>query len=81
MKNGQILTVSSKNKADLHEMEHIVIKGEFNPKAKAIFEWMFDIYSDPELGVMTKETCVHFIRGCTGDDVKISDNRISGIFS
>ena len=30
---------------------------------------------------MTKETCVHFIRGCTGDDVKIGDTRIATIFN
>ena len=55
--------------------------GDFNPKALEIFNWMFDIYCDEELRVITKETCVHFVRGCTGEDIKMIDNRIAAIFN
>ena len=54
---------------------------DLNPKALEIFNWMFDLYCDEELQAMTKETCVHFVRGCTGEDVKISEGRIQNIFS
>ena len=49
-------------------------------KAKQIFcEW-FIIYSD-EQGAMNKETCSLFIKGCTGEQPAVNDERILGVFN
>lgn len=48
-------------------------------KAKQIFNEWFDIYSD-ENGQMTREYCSKFIKGCTGEQPSLSDDRISTLF-
>lgn len=48
-------------------------------KAKKIFNEWFDMYSN-ENNQMTPETCSQFIKGCTGDQPALSDDRIVGMF-
>jgi hypothetical protein len=48
-------------------------------RAKEIFcEW-FVMYSDDQ-GGMTKDTCVLFIKGCTGETPSATDDRIQNLF-
>mmetsp|Transcript_44247 Transcript_44247/g.32237 ORF Transcript_44247/g.32237 Transcript_44247/m.32237 type:complete len:96 (-) Transcript_44247:78-365(-) len=37
------------------------------------------MYSNDD-GFMTPETCVYFIKGCTGDLPPVNDDRITGLF-
>jgi Ca2+-binding EF-hand superfamily protein len=48
-------------------------------KAAKMFNEWFDMYSD-ENGQMTKEFCCLFIKGCTGEQPGIGDDRILGLF-
>ena len=52
--------------------------GKLTERARAIFNEWFDLYS--ENGQMTKETCVLFIKGCTGETPPANDDRILGLF-
>jgi len=48
-----------------------------------IFNFVYDLYTikDSEGNeYMTPETCVHFIRGCTGETCTSTDSRIEGLF-
>ncbi len=50
-----------------------------NPKLVALFNEWFDDSSD-DSGRMSKETCAHFIKSCTGDLPKIDDERVTNLF-
>ncbi len=53
--------------------------GELVPKLLQIFNEWFDMYSD-EKGSMTKETCSLFIKGCTGEQPRVEDERVCSLF-
>lgn len=53
--------------------------GRLTEKAAKIFNEWFDLYSD-ENGQMTKETCALFIKGCTGEQPQLNDDRIVALF-
>jgi|LauGreDrversion4_2_1035121.scaffolds.fasta_scaffold11990_6 hypothetical protein len=48
-------------------------------KAKKIFNEWFDLYSNSD-GRMTKETCCLFIKGATGEQPTVTDDRVLGLF-
>ena len=54
-------------------------QGKLTEKTRKIFNEWFDMYSN-ENDMMTPETCALFIKGCTGDQPALSDDRIVTMF-
>jgi hypothetical protein len=55
--------------------------GKLTPKLISIFEEWYVLYSDPKEGVITKETCGMFIKGCTGEYPGVNDDRVPNLFA
>ena len=72
---------ASKNKVEEEVANAPLIgnDGKLSEKAKQIFNEWFDLYSNEE-GVMVKETCALFIKGCTGEYPSVTDERIATLF-
>ena len=57
----------------------VTTAGRLTEKTSVIFNEWFDLYSD-ENGQMSKETCALFIKGCTGEQPSVTDDRILNLF-
>lgn len=80
IKNGDLLNAFKINTdEDVPHAALIMNDGTLNPKLVTILNEIFDLYTNEE-GLMTRETCTDFIRGCTGDKPPVTDDRVLFFF-
>ena len=79
-KNDEALTAQKVNMdEEVPKVPLLGPDGKMVPKLLQIFNEWFDMYSD-EKGSMTKITCANFIKGCTGEQPRPEDDRVTNLF-
>ena len=78
-KNNEIFACRKQAMEEVMKDDMFDLDGTINPKLLHIFKVWFKDYSFNEK--MTKQHCANFIRSCTNDNCKPTDNRIQRIFN
>ena len=76
--HGETLVANKKSADDIPEAPLLNSENNLTPEAKRIFrEWFAEYSTD---GFMNTQQCADFIKSCTGEPVRATDDRISGLF-